>query len=260
MMEKRVQDLKDAIAQTAKDKQQAAARRSQAQSPGKESCRTIYLDACQQIASAFQPDGFRYAKSRQKMTRIAGEWKQHISFQSSRDNVAGARTALWVHANVGNTHLQQWRKANNRRIQYDAVGGGQLGNLSRPARWFDWDLTDEEQRARVVEEVITDLRRIALPYFEQFENVDTLVADLLNDAVSEVRIESAIELLLCYRNSAVAAEYVLKYLARRPDLRRDIAAFTQEFRATGVPYPRPTGYAIDVAAAIVEFRLDVQIA
>jgi hypothetical protein len=260
-VEKRIQDLSDAITQTAADKRRAAEARGSGSGTAPGSARVVYLDACQQIATSFEQEGFRYAKSRQAMTRSLQDWKQCISFQSSVHNVAGARVAIWVHANIGSTRLKKWRDSNSALVPADHVGGGQLGNLLNPPRWFDYDVADSQRRTEVVDEVIADLKRIALPYFERFMDLDKLVADMLREDIPQVAVASAVEFLLCYRNKSVAAEYVLGWLSRHPELRTEITALVEVYRQNGLPqFPRGCGYGTEVATLVVLHELDVQLA
>ena len=259
-MEKRIQNVNDAISQTADDKRRAAQARASGPSPTPGECRAVYLAACQQIATSFECDGFRYAKLSQEMSRRVKDWKQSISFQSSFHNVAGARIALSVHCNVGHSKLKKWRELNNPTWISDHVGGSQLGNLDSPPRWFDYDLADTERRPRVISEVIADLRQIALPYFERFTDSDKLVEDMLREDIPQVPLKCAVDFLIYCRDRSVAAACVHGWLTRHPDFRAEIAPLIAEYRQIGLPKINHTGYAIEVATLIVQHELDVEIA
>src|SRR5579862_1453484 len=48
--------------------------------------RDVYLSACSQIARTFEPLGFRYLRSKQKLVRREGEFVCDLQFQSSPRN------------------------------------------------------------------------------------------------------------------------------------------------------------------------------
>jgi hypothetical protein len=173
------------------------------------------------------------------------------------NNVATERIALWVHANIFSSRLRKWREAHGTRHQSDHVGGGQLGNLVRPFSWFDWDLSNPEQRSHVIDEVIGDLRSIALPYFQQFENIDCLASGLITGTVLEVRIEAAVELLLCYFDKSAANAYIGACLVRHSEVLPEVLRLIENSRTLNMPLPRETGYSIELATAIVCHKLDI---
>ena len=59
------------VAAATEKRNSALARRSGAV-PGAEKPRDVYLSACEQIASAFSQDGFRYLRSKQEFSRVDG--------------------------------------------------------------------------------------------------------------------------------------------------------------------------------------------
>src|SRR5690242_192481 len=103
-------NLNEVVRDTATRKHRAAQVRSQPRAAGAEEPRALYLAACADVAAAFKPDDFRYAKSGPRLTRIRGDWKEIVSFQSDRNNVPGQRVGLWVHAYLENTKIKEWRE------------------------------------------------------------------------------------------------------------------------------------------------------
>src|SRR2546425_4490101 len=105
--------------------------------------RTIYLETCARIAATFADRGFKYAKSGPRISRQEGDWKQTISFGSSRDNVPGAHVALWIYAELCNSRLKKWRATHGSHREnstyHDTVAIGQIGNISPPFEWLEWE-------------------------------------------------------------------------------------------------------------------------
>lgn len=81
-------------------------------------------------------------------------------FQSDRNNIAGRRAAVWIHARVQNMGNSGF------------IAGGQIGNLLVEPTWMEWDFADESAREREIDHAAAAIRRIILPFFATFENAD----------------------------------------------------------------------------------------
>src|ERR1035437_7814435 len=123
-------DLKGIFAETARRKAEAAAFRSTGKSDDAEDSRTVYLVACEAIASNFKSLGFRYAKSGPHFSRSDGLFAYKVSFQSSHNNIPGRHVRLWMHATVLCKKLQAWRTSHlPPNLVNDFVAGGMVHRL-----------------------------------------------------------------------------------------------------------------------------------
>jgi hypothetical protein len=146
-----------AILATAKQKRDAAQARS---SPAAaEKPRDVILRACEMIAGQFKEDGFSFVRSGPKLKRVHRDRVFSILFQSDRNNFAGKRAAVWIHAGVQNAGS-------------DFIAGGQIGNLLPEPAWMEWDFADESARDREIDDAVAAIRRIILPFFAALEDAD----------------------------------------------------------------------------------------
>jgi len=151
--------FRDAVVATAKQKHDAARARSSPTAADRP--RDVILRACEDIAERLRPDGFSFVKSGPKLKRIVGDRVFSILFQSDRNNIAGQRAAVWIHAGVQNAGSADW------------IGGGQIGNLLPEPTWMEWDFANDGSRETEIEDAVVAIRRIILPFFEQFESGTT---------------------------------------------------------------------------------------
>ncbi len=208
-----------------------------------ESPRLIYIDACSKIAAHFADRGFRFAKSGPHISRKCGEFTFRISFQSSRDNLAGSTVKLWIHGTVFSKKLQRWRMSYPGLQAMDYVAGGQIGNLSEEATWYDWDLAQAKRRQSTITEAIPKLERIALPYFAQFEALDSFTVKLQQMDIPSMSIDRVAEFLMCFADRAAARNAAVNFLVRNPQLvsnyKRDFGRYAER----GLQYKGPSGSA-----------------
>ncbi|MFL6752334.1 MAG: hypothetical protein ACJ8FL_03795 [Sphingomicrobium sp.] len=152
----------EAIVATAKQKRDAASARSSPVTSGQaDKPRDVILSACEAIADQLRQDGFCFVKSGPKLKRVRGDRVFTIWFQSDRNNVAGRRAAVWIHAGVQKVGSTSF------------IAGGQIGNLLPEATWMEWDFADEEARRSEINDAVAAIRRIVLPFFAPFENRTT---------------------------------------------------------------------------------------
>lgn len=149
----------DVIVATAHHKHNAATARS---SPvDAERPRDVILRSCQAIADKLREDGFSFVKSGPRLKRVRGGRVFTIAFQSDRNNIAGRRAAIWMHAIVDEA-------GSGTRI-----AGSQIGDLLADRNWMEWDFANEASRENEVSDAVAAIRRIILPFFATFENQAT---------------------------------------------------------------------------------------
>ena len=88
MKRRKEMSFEDVIANTAAQKRRAAKARRTGPDPGAERPRDVFLESCAQIARAFEPDGYKWTKSRQSAVRKAGHFLNDLFFQTSSNNIA----------------------------------------------------------------------------------------------------------------------------------------------------------------------------
>lgn len=163
----------------------AAARARNEPSSASEKPRDVILAACRAIGEHLEADGFSFLKSGPRLKRNAGDLTFEIYFQSDRNNIAGRRAAVWIHAGVGSRVLSNWRSEHpHPRVRRkgpgsDAIIGGQIGNLTDNPTWMEWDFADPSTRPAELEDAVSAIRKIIYPFFDLFDDpghaVDVLV-------------------------------------------------------------------------------------
>lgn len=146
----------EAIMVTAQHKHDAACAR--ASGADAEAPRDVILRSCQAIANELKEDGFSFVKSGPRLKRVRGGRVFTIAFQSDRNNIAGRRAAVWIHAIVDEV-------GSGARI-----AGSQIGNLLAERVWMEWDFANEASRVTEISDAVLAVRQIILPFFATFEN------------------------------------------------------------------------------------------
>lgn len=216
----------------------------------------VYLRSCEAIANAFASNGYRFSKSGPHFTRKAGDFLYRVSFQSSRNNVAGEYVALWIHANVASSTLKKWRITNRSiRGPYDFVAGGQIGNLAEHPSWLEWNLADPASREAEVQSAIRTIRELALPYFAEFVEPAKISAKLLRGELAEMDLMCMFDFAACFSSLAVARDIAARFLVRRPDLLNEYRERMKHFQQAGLPDGIPSGWVDQLASLSIRFEL-----
>lgn len=243
----------DIVVFTAKQKL-AAARARQHPDATAEKPRDAILDGLQMVAKAIAEDGYIFSPSGPKFARRCGDLTFQINIQSDRNNVAGQRAAVWVHASVYSRAFTAWSKKHSSDwIRPNApfplpIFGTQLGYLCEPTGWMEWDFAEKSNRRFVADDLVTSIRAGAYPLFSTFEAGIEETARLADrDWPSP---EGVLSYLLSRGHADLAGETLRGFLDQRTDLRDDFERFRREFAQKGVPNYR-TGTAHDLAAFAV---------
>jgi hypothetical protein len=193
------------------------------------------------------------------MSKNSGDFIFEISFQSSHYNTAGQSVAIWIHGNVWSNAMKRWRSKNKTLVGDSRyVGGGQIGNLIKPASWLEWNVAVSELREHKIQKAVDAVRNIALPYFNLFEDVSQLCKRLESEAIPCMDIQNRLDFLACYSNTnavhAAARQFVLEDHIAVADIGRTV----QELRQGETPdWKTLSCRTIVIAKAIVAFDLDV---
>src|SRR5262249_19857619 len=71
----------------------------------------VFHAVCDELARFFAPEGWKYSRSRPKLTHSRGDLDCEVCFWSSRSNMAGSFVCLEVVAHVRSKRLAKWMKA-----------------------------------------------------------------------------------------------------------------------------------------------------
>lgn len=234
------QTFADKLVATGLQKFKAAQSRS-TPSDGTEKPRDVILAAIGEIASTLAEDGFSYRKSGPSLKRSHGDFTFSISFQSDRNNIAGERAAVWIHASVHSKDLAAWRQDNRRPFHGamlegpDAgrVFGSQIGNLLPNESWMEWDFADPAKRHAEIENATLAIRRIVLPIFAEFAEPETAIRKLMPEIVWGQT--SLIEYALAVSRPDLAEEAGQSFLKTNPIIQKRYEAALSELRRDGLP-------------------------
>ena len=125
MGRKDFRSFEEVLRSVAEQKAATAKARFVGTDPTVEKPRDVYVAACAAIAQSLVADGFHYAKSKQALDRAIGGLIHRVSFQSSRNNIAGQSVVMWMHANVRCKELATWRSRQSSPLRNDDwIAGG----------------------------------------------------------------------------------------------------------------------------------------
>jgi hypothetical protein len=216
--------FEDVVLDTARRKRDAAAFRKSGKPTGVEESRDVYRNACKTIAGHFELLGFKYRKSHPHFFRNDELFEYRVTFQTSRNNVPGRHVQLWMHASVHCAKLELWRKSQvvpNPRADY--VAGGMVHLLTNQPM-IQWELADLTTRDSVVADVVEFIRDVVLPFFDQFNDVESLLADLPKRPYSHAfPLRDSVEFALSLDDRQAAQRILDRFLRDRPDLLDDVA-------------------------------------
>ena len=233
-----IRTFREVLAAAAMEKRDSAVARRSGGVQGAEKPRDVYLSACEQIASAFSQDGFRYQRSKQEFSRVVGPFKHRIGFQASRDNIRGPHVVLWIHADVRCSRLVRWRREQSHPLsgRSDYLCGGMVHLIENKHAWVEWELADPKQRQATVEDAVTFLRSVVLPYFHGFEDPVAVLSEIEQGrSFNAFTMENQIDLALCFGRRDLAQRVLdIHVAAGGPDLQRSIRRALDKIKREGM--------------------------
>lgn len=244
---------------TAKQKAEAAKARVHS-NPNAIKPKDAIFEACAMMGDRLKGDGFTFLKSGPRLKRVQGDIAQEIRFQSDVNNIAGRRAAVWIHAAVSSRKLAQWRSAhpsNWVRLEGQYAGrivGAQIGNLTTPHRWMEWDFADEAKRQGLVNDAVEAIHQIILPFFALFEDPGGSIEALIHyDLPWQV---SLLEYALSTLGKEAAERFGRTVLQQNALVREHFETAFAEFTKSPPPRIRAQ-FGRDLAALAVEANLDL---
>lgn len=246
------------LMRTARQKIDAAKARN-ATDGGAEKPKEVILAACKAIADHLVEDGFAFRKSGPDLIRKAGDLTFRIHFQSDRNNVAGRRAAIWIHAVASSAHLAEWRLAHPLpwngagKASLGMISGGQIGNLLHHPKWMEWDFANPHKRQQRINDAAATIRAIILPFFALFDRPALAVDTLLQRPA--LRQTSIIEYALAMLGRDAATAAMHDYLAANPVIQSRYKTALAHARSHG-PAHHAGDMAQELAAITLLHRLD----
>jgi len=243
----------DLVAATARQKH-AAAKARQNPDATAEKPREAIFDALHLVGDAIVEDGYTFSPSTPKFVRKHGDFTFEIRVQSDRNNLAGQRAAVWVHAAIYSRSLTVWRKKHySGWIRPDApfplpLLATQLGYLSDPAGWVEWDFANKAKRRSTADDLTASIRAGAYPLFSVFEGAIEGIATIADR--EWLQPEGTLRYLLASGHTDLADKTLRHYLDKRPDFRAQFKRLHHQFVEHGLPSCR-TATAHDLAAFAV---------
>jgi hypothetical protein len=117
--------------------------------------------------------------------------------------------------------------------------------ISGSATWIEWDLAEPSTRDAVISDAIAFTNAVILPFFQQFEQPESVVESLAGGEISSAFDASIVEFALCFSGSEKAQDLLHSFVGARriplPDI--ESALTRQDVSATA----RPVKYAEQVA-------------
>lgn len=210
-----------------------------------EPARDVYRAACARLGRALEPLGFKYLKSKQRCIARRSRFTNEVAFQSSHYNVSGRHVQLWMHATVASEELHAWRaRCLPPELSSAHVAGGMVHLLGTRFAMVQWELADPQDREQTIQDAIQFIHSEVLPYFERFESVENLLAELATAAVPAFDLVPSVEFSCCFGGPAQAQATLDRFLRDRPDLQAAIAA--ESVSPSPAALSRPGGYAQQV--------------
>lgn len=146
--------------------------------------RDVYLATCEQIASYYEPFGFKYSKSGQylRLKQKDSEFVFQISFSSSHYNVADVNVSVSVYASVISQKFKKWQSENIKgkfnSYPSEHICGGLIGNLQDKTVYMKWNVGNKATREQEIENILENINRLAIPYFDKFNNIQNLITEI----------------------------------------------------------------------------------
>lgn len=104
---------------------------------------------------------------------------------------------------------------------------------------IQWELADPADREETLQDATRFIETDVLPYFERFEDVDALLADLSVSAIPALDLVPSVEFSYRFGGRAHAQATLDRFLRERPDLHAAIASES----ASPPAWTRPIGFA-----------------
>lgn len=138
--------------------------------------RDVFQNACGEIASALDENGFKYARSVPHAVKRTGPWKFIVSFQSGRIG-----TDFSIHYAVQNNEYSEWHSKFGPMPWFSATAITQMnvGFLTPIRNWMTIDVENPTTRRATIVSALSTVRDFALPFFDLFADPSEFARSLV---------------------------------------------------------------------------------
>ena len=220
-----------------------------------EAPRDVFIAACAAISHPFTDRGFRFAKSGPHTVKNAGEFRYRIGFASTSKNMAGVSVRMWISGRVLSPKLKAWRKTYSELQPLDYVAGCQLQNLTEESVCNVWDFANQVNRQSMTTAAVQAVDSVVLPYFSQFDDLDSIIQTLQQRDICAMPINRVIEFLICFAGADAARNAGARFLIRNPQFVRNYQRDFTRYAERGIHHKAPSSHAGHLAFASHLFEL-----
>jgi hypothetical protein len=225
---------------------------------GAERVDDVLRQAVDYLSSHLAPLGFKAAPSKLAFSRKSGDVTHVIALQADASNLSGVSVEVSADARVKSASHKRWTGEHGTKYSREYLWIQQLGYLSGGHDYYKWQLVDPTQREKELADLLSRIRTLALPVFQEWIDKGNICRALMRRTEVD-RIDWLMETALWCGNSDVAKLLAEQHLRIRP---QDMPVFVSElacFRADptiGEPKHSPASGAAYLAA---RYGLDVDV-
>ena len=222
--------------------------------------RQIFLEACQNVAAALEPEGFKWRKSTTDLVRKERDLKFIVRFQSSTRNAlvepktitrasifakltgkigelySFGSVAFIAHVAVEDERIGRWRNSLSRAVCTGGlIASTNIGYLAPQNTWLEVNLAPPRARDKRIREVNELIRGPGLRYFKQFDRPHEIVERLKSDRFPGMLEFGEVEYAVFHGSVESGRAVLERCLKQWPGSNQDYKTAIAEYRATGIP-------------------------
>lgn len=136
--------------------------------------RQFAINACKELETAFSQYGFKtFKKGLRYKRKLNEEITQEIHFEIHRYSSIKASIAVYA------KKMKQWH-VENKFDDCDCIYFKQLGYMTPLRTWKTWAINKSDSAKRQFQkEVLYQIEKYALPFLDQFNDIDSVITDLI---------------------------------------------------------------------------------
>ena len=233
-----------------------------------EEARQIFLDACVSVAAAFEPDGFRWRKSKTDIVKKDGNLTFAIQFQTSPRNrllnpnvrieipneaarvsslfyglkkkirhiYSFGSVAFRVHLTVEDEVVGKWRTTLPRAVGVGSmVASTNVGYLSPEDNWLDLNLAQGRLRDKHIKKIIDLVRGVGFSYFDRFRNPRQVVQSIIEGSFQGMLDFHQVEYAVYYGSQSAGRQVIQRCFGQWPGSEEEYRATIQDYQKNGIP-------------------------
>lgn len=200
-------------------RQETSGRRFQKLPENVETVDEVLEEVSSAVANALVAQGFRYSKSKLKLSRKLGPITQEIQLERDGNNLSGVYIAATCSVLVKSNKYKTWSKEYGiGRSEYLWVN--QLGNLAENSEYLHWQYHDPQTRETHIQDTIKKIKDIALPALELWSSTEK-IRQHITKSRAVTRIDWLIDIAIWVGNMEAASHLFRNYLDIYPSHREE---------------------------------------